>query len=1198
MSDNVTEYRYFTTDLLTNQVLAEIPFKGVSYERALKAAGGFSGNIAITEETSTYDLYDSTMPGKTGLYVVRNGVCVWGGIIWGRSYNVVGRSLSVTANEFPSYFQHRKIWKTWAHDFEVSLSVSNNVCTGTLVLGSTYNFAVGSKVKIDFVDNQAVSGFYYTVTDFNDDNDIYTFTTSSTSQPNANGQTYTISNGDYPVAQVTVRIDTYDYFRSLVEAVSEDFAGIDFANTEINPELQIEDYVISKQKLNGTATLTFANQHELIPGQEIVVENVGPEFDGTHYVIDTTTNSVTYSAPGTNVVLANVSNATVAINTASAILSSATLTTPVAHNFYDGQIITISGVDQTSSIVFDTSAVVDVTSNTVFKYAVGTPSEYPVQTLVPGVAVVGANTQFVVARDVYNGEVTLTTADTHGFSVGNSVNVTNIYDSAQIEYREVRNGKITFTTSGVHGFSAGNQVDVSGVLDFGNVTSKSLVVTGEGVGSLTVTTDVPHGLGVGSALTVAEMYDQYGVSSYIYDSTNNAVVITTSATHNMAPDAQAVVDVVGLPVLSYTVNTVGATNGLVTLTTNATHNIRQNDSITVSGYPETATKTITSVFRGLDVVDLYVSVIILSAPHGIPKSLFDERRVTATIDITNDVINNNPPTFDRASFERTNIVCSWYSENAFTFTSFVGSPAYNLTTNTTPGLGTVTFGGVSGGVSGTHVASGVTDNTITYRPTSTVANIATGVVPGVTVQQNVNPLNRSYTGITNVTSNTISLTFENFVTNIVSTPASSATINTTSVFNSSSATVTAVPSNTSVTYVKSAEGVRVNVAATVSNTGQVTVLSPVMNGSFTIDSVLATNAFTVNTGSTVAIGYGKASAASTAKSLSAVTGNNLAITSVNASSKTFTYLRANVTNFIKANVPGYATAVSIPRVKYGTYGSFTANSDAGGFDFNTEDFSGNNVNAADFLYRGFSLTNVGEALDKYSDGLTGFDYRIDCSIDPVTGVFTRTFVLIPIDVLAANPPAAGQPASIQAFGADRYVFEFPGNISDVQLEESAENSATRFFMVGSVEGGGSDPSQPYAVASAKDLLNPTTRGQRAWPLLDEDASDSSIYDETTLYSYAERYLKENRPPDGRISVSVNGSIEPIVGTYLPGDWCSLVINDAFFQLRLSSDLEPRSDVLVRKIESYSVAVPDSITYPEKVTLNLLADWQVDRIGES
>ena len=34
-------YRYFTTDLLTNEVLAEIPFKGVSFERSIKAAGSF-----------------------------------------------------------------------------------------------------------------------------------------------------------------------------------------------------------------------------------------------------------------------------------------------------------------------------------------------------------------------------------------------------------------------------------------------------------------------------------------------------------------------------------------------------------------------------------------------------------------------------------------------------------------------------------------------------------------------------------------------------------------------------------------------------------------------------------------------------------------------------------------------------------------------------------------------------------------------------------------------------------------------------------------------------------------------------------------------------------------------------------------------------------------------------------------------------
>ena len=85
-------YRYFTTDLLTNTVLAEIPFRGVSFGRSIKAAGSFSGEIVVIPETASMDIYDSTMPGKTALYVVRDGVCVWGGIIWSRAYNEIGRA--------------------------------------------------------------------------------------------------------------------------------------------------------------------------------------------------------------------------------------------------------------------------------------------------------------------------------------------------------------------------------------------------------------------------------------------------------------------------------------------------------------------------------------------------------------------------------------------------------------------------------------------------------------------------------------------------------------------------------------------------------------------------------------------------------------------------------------------------------------------------------------------------------------------------------------------------------------------------------------------------------------------------------------------------------------------------------------------------------------------------------------------------
>ena len=82
-----------------------------------------------------------------------------------------------------------------------------------------------------------------------------------------------------------------------------------------------------------------------------------------------------------------------------------------------------------------------------------------------------------------------------------------------------------------------------------------------------------------------------------------------------------------------------------------------------------------------------------------------------------------------------------------------------------------------------------------------------------------------------------------------------------------------------------------------------------------------------------------------------------------------------------------------------------------------------------------------------------------------------------------------------------------------------------------------------------------------------------------------------------LKVSVNGSLRPKIGTYAPGDWCCLIFNDDFIKLRLASNLEPRSDLLVRKIESYKVDVPDNPSFPEKVELNLITEWEVDQIGQ-
>jgi hypothetical protein len=83
---------------------------------------------------------------------------------------------------------------------------------------------------------------------------------------------------------------------------------------------------------------------------------------------------------------------------------------------------------------------------------------------------------------------------------------------------------------------------------------------------------------------------------------------------------------------------------------------------------------------------------------------------------------------------------------------------------------------------------------------------------------------------------------------------------------------------------------------------------------------------------------------------------------------------------------------------------------------------------------------------------------------------------------------------------------------------------------------------------------------------------------------------------GEYSITINGSLDPVVGSYNPGDWCQVIINDDFIAERLNSYLEPRNNLILRKIESINVRVPNSPAFPEEITLNLIPEWQVDTSG--
>jgi hypothetical protein len=108
-----TTYRYLFVDLLTNTIIAELPLTGVGFTQQLNQAGTFSGHLLLSGlNAAAFNIDASTIPGKCGIYVDRNGILVWGGVIWGRTYNSSDQTLSFTAREWISYFERRRITTT------------------------------------------------------------------------------------------------------------------------------------------------------------------------------------------------------------------------------------------------------------------------------------------------------------------------------------------------------------------------------------------------------------------------------------------------------------------------------------------------------------------------------------------------------------------------------------------------------------------------------------------------------------------------------------------------------------------------------------------------------------------------------------------------------------------------------------------------------------------------------------------------------------------------------------------------------------------------------------------------------------------------------------------------------------------------------------------------------------------------------
>lgn len=441
------DYRYFVCDLKTNELLAEIPFKGVSYSRSLNEAGTFTGDIAVTEDTANLDLYNTTLPGKTALYIVRNGICVWGGIVWSRTYSLIDKVLSVSASEFTSYFSHRVVWKTWNSQYEATAVVASGIATVTLS-GGQYNFQVGESVWIDWgVEYAKYTGYFVVASTSLTIDNRSVFTTSAT-YVDATGSQKVMPNmtlgTDTPIT-VETRQDTYQYAKDLLEELKTDLFDFDFANDEIRPGIDLFNEIASVSRQNNVATLTLTQPHELVVGQKITVTDVesAAGFDAAEAIVLSvpTSNTLTYANSGSNVVPAvNETAYKYDIVSFSRANNIATYVTSTAHDLAQGQIVYVDNVSETFDGYF---TIFDVPNATSFR------------TVMFGDNIVSSNTapaQTVAITGATVGVGTITFTANNSFVAGMGVQVTGVTPSSFNGYYIVSSR--TNTTFTVGGYTA------------------------------------------------------------------------------------------------------------------------------------------------------------------------------------------------------------------------------------------------------------------------------------------------------------------------------------------------------------------------------------------------------------------------------------------------------------------------------------------------------------------------------------------------------------------------------------------------------------------------------------------------------------------------------------------------------------------------------------------------------------------------
>lgn len=107
-----TRYAVVLADVLTGQPKGELPIDSLTARHVLNAPGSLEVQMPLRPnrpgQVSPFSPADMD-PGRNAIYVVRDGVCVWGGILWTWAADVAANTLTLNGEGWLSYFRRRTL---------------------------------------------------------------------------------------------------------------------------------------------------------------------------------------------------------------------------------------------------------------------------------------------------------------------------------------------------------------------------------------------------------------------------------------------------------------------------------------------------------------------------------------------------------------------------------------------------------------------------------------------------------------------------------------------------------------------------------------------------------------------------------------------------------------------------------------------------------------------------------------------------------------------------------------------------------------------------------------------------------------------------------------------------------------------------------------------------------------------------------